>query len=103
MMEVVDICVSMIYRNGAYIYGDKKEFVMRAIQNLVDIEKHRSEKLAKKINKYDLEEIIKQFNINRYSSGSAVKFKEVSKQQQPTPEEYLVKTTQAGGNRRKNA
>ena len=51
LVEVVDACVTGICKNGAQVYANRKDFVIKAVIHQIDNEKNISQTLAKKINK----------------------------------------------------
>lgn len=65
MMEVVYVCTKNILRNGAKVYIDQKDFIMRSIQKQIDYERNSNPYLDEKIQKYDLNTIIKEYNDKR--------------------------------------
>lgn len=49
LVEVVNKCVASIFENGANVYQSKKDFVTKAIQRQIDIEKAINQKLKQEI------------------------------------------------------
>ena len=47
LIEIIDNCVSNVFKNGAQKYVDRKDFVTKACQNQIDIEKRENNKLKK--------------------------------------------------------
>lgn len=47
LIEIVDNCVTNIFKNGAQKYVDRKDFVTKAVQNQIDLEKEENSKLKK--------------------------------------------------------
>jgi metal-responsive CopG/Arc/MetJ family transcriptional regulator len=41
LLEVVDSCVKNIYLNNTRVYKSRKEFVIKAIQNHIELEKSK--------------------------------------------------------------
>jgi hypothetical protein len=89
LMEVVDLCVSVNFKNGNKTYADKKDFVLKAIENQISYEKARNMHLEKLIEKIDIELIVNQYNKNREKVKNSKKLLSIVKP--------------SGGNSRKNA
>lgn len=51
LVEVVDVCVANILQNGTQVYDTRKDFIVKAIHNLINQEKVRNPTLSKKIDK----------------------------------------------------
>lgn len=49
LIEIVDSCVASIFQNGARKYVDRKDFVTKAVQNQIELEKENNSKLRKTI------------------------------------------------------
>lgn len=47
LIEIVDNCVTNILKNGAQKYVDRKDFVTKAVQNQIELEKEDNSKLKK--------------------------------------------------------
>lgn len=60
LMEVVDICIANIYKNGIQVYSSRKEFIVKAINVLIEYEKARHQ---------DLEKVLENNNNNRKNKG----------------------------------
>lgn len=50
LMEVVDTCVTNIFSNGAQVYKNKKDFVIKSVQQQIENEKSVNKNLLRKIN-----------------------------------------------------
>ena len=83
LLEEVDTCVSGFLKNGAQVYRNRKDFIIRSIQKQIDFDKQTRKKIV---------EIIKSRKPNKEESLS---HKEISKVLHPTKNKH-------GGNRSKN-
>lgn len=51
LIGIVDLCVSSILKGGTQVYTSKKDFIVKAIQNQIDLEAKKNKDLAIEINK----------------------------------------------------
>ena len=49
LVEVVDTCVTGIFRNGTQIYANRKDFVVKSILQQIETEKTENHSLSKKL------------------------------------------------------
>lgn len=59
LVEVVDTCVTNIISNGAQVYKNKKDFIIKAVVQQIENEKSINRSLARKIDAKEQTEIIK--------------------------------------------